>query len=207
MHAVQTFIDGVTVTTDTTCSFNAAENQVACSITFTDSRSGAGTGSQTTRWPSRGDIIDEVNVNPPLSRASGTTTVTSTGGFSLTTTATNGFDAQKRPTSTVVVTPTPAGQITSNTTFTAPESAGRPTAATTILTSPGGTQTFTEAISYDSANRTVTRSGGLNRCTVTYDQNANITKEQLHLHHRIDHRGDGAIDAANLPVRGSITVG
>lgn len=173
-RSVQTFVTGVVVTTDSSCSFNAGTNEVACQMTFTDSVGGPGTGTQTTRFASRSDLVDEVAVVPPVSRALGTTTVTSTAGLSVTTTATHAYDAQRRLVSTELVTaPIPViGSLTTTTTFSAWDSSGRPTAG--VATGAGGS---TVTISYDTPNRTSTRNTGLNTCTQTYDQNGILTRE------------------------------
>ena len=170
MRSVQTFVDGQTVTSDTTCS--AAGSTVTCNSTFTDTLSGPGTVSQTTRFAARNDIVDEAAVNPPLSRAQDTTTVTTVGSVSFTTNATNTYDAQKRLTSTAVVTQTPP--LTVTTTFSAWDSSGRPTAGNAAL-SPG--PSFPVSITYDNANRTVTRNMGPNICTVTHDGNGIMIRE------------------------------
>ena len=175
-HSVQTFTaTGQTVTSDTTCAHNTATNDVVCNSTVVDSVGGSGTLTQTSRFSSRADIVDEVAVNPPLARSLGTTTVTVLGGVSLTTTATNTYDSQQRLTSTQTVTPIPVvGQITTTMTFNAWDTSGRPTGGSITL-SPGGTNPI--SYTYDATNRTATRNLGLNTCTVTYDPNGNITRE------------------------------
>lgn len=172
-QSVQTFADGQVVTTNQTCAFNAAETEVNCQMTFTDSVFGPGTGTQTTRWTSLTDLLDEVAVNPPRPRSLGTTTVLTSNGFTLTTTSTNTYDGQQRLTSTAVVNDV----TTATTTFTAWDSARRPTAGTMVTTSPGGTQTFPVTNTYDNSNRTVVRVTALNRCTQTHDQNGNVIAE------------------------------
>lgn len=157
-RSVQTFVTGVVVAATTACT--AAGTEAVCTSSFTDSQQGAGTIIQTSRFASRNDIVDEAATNPPLSLSLGTTIVMSIQGFSLTTTATNTYDAQRRLTSTTVG---PVPSVT--TTFSAWDSSGRPTAS-----SQG-------AISYDNANRSVTRIMGLNTCTVTHDANGIIIKE------------------------------
>jgi YD repeat-containing protein len=173
-HAVQTFTQtGVTVTTDTTCSHNTGTNDVTCNSTFVDSQGGPpGTLTQTSRFASRADIVDEVSVIPPLSRSLGTTTVTTVSGFSLTTTATNSYDSQRRLTSTAIVTsPVP---LSTTFTYSAWDTSGRPTAGTVAI-SPGPSGSV--SITYNNADRTVTRNDGLNTCTQRYDPNGNIQGE------------------------------
>jgi hypothetical protein len=169
-RSVQTFADGVTVTSDTACSVAGAD--VTCNSTFTDSRFGPGTVSQTTRFASRSDIIDEIATNPPLSRALSTTTVTTISGVPFTTTATNAYDAQRRLTSTAVVTQAPP--LTVTTTFSAWDASGRPTAGTTTIPNVG---LFPVTNTYDNVNHTVRRDTGLNVCTQTHDANGIIVKE------------------------------
>ena len=149
-------------------------HEVGCQLTFVDSAGGPGTGTQTTRFASRSDLVDEVAVVPPVSRALGTTTVTSAAGGSLTTTATHTYDGQRRLMSTQVVTaPIPViGSLTTITTYSSWDASGRPTAGT--ATGPGGS---TVTISYDNTNRTVTQNTGPNTCTQTYDQNGIIIRE------------------------------
>jgi YD repeat-containing protein len=172
-HAVQTFTQtGVTVTTDTTCAHNTGTNDIVCNSNFVDSQGGPGTLTQTSRFASRADIVDEVAVNPPLARSLGTTTVTTAGGFSLTATATNSYDSQRRLTSVAVVTsPVP---LSTTFTYSAWDASGRPTAGTFAI-SPGPNGSV--SIAYDNANRTVTRNDGLNTCIQTYDPNGNIQRE------------------------------
>ena len=169
-HSVQTFSAGNTVTSDTTCS--VAGSTVTCNSTFVDSVGGPGSMTQTSEFATRNDIIDEVATNPPLSRSQSTTTVTTVSGVSFTTTARNTYDAQKRLTSTAVVTQLPP--ISSTFTFSAWDSSGRPTAGTLTL-SPGGQNPV--SFTYDNANRTSTRNTGLNICTQTHDVNGIIVRE------------------------------
>ena len=170
-RSVQTFVDGQVVTTDTTCALNAAGTEATCNSNYVDSIGGPGTATQTSRFASRSDIVDEAAVNPPLSRSLGTTTVVTQQGVSFTITATNAYDAQRRLVSITITNPPPLGTIT--TTFSAWDSSGRPTAGVTSGIPGGGTVSIT----YDNANRSVTRNSGLNVCTVTHDQNANMIRE------------------------------
>jgi len=172
-HAVQTFTQtGVTVTTDTTCSHNTGTNDVICNSTFVDSQGGPGTLTQTSRFASRADIVDEVSVIPPLSRSLGTTTVTTIGGFALTATATNSYDSQRRLTSVAIVTsPVP---LSTTFTYSAWEASGRPTAGTVAI-SPGPSGSV--SITYNNPDRTVTRNDGLNTCIQRSDLNGNIQGE------------------------------
>lgn len=171
-HSVQTFTNtGVTVTADTNCAYNTGTNDVVCHSTVVDSVGGPGDVTQTTRFASRADIVDEMAANPPLSRSLGTTTVTTMSGFSLTTTATNSYDDQKRLRSTAISADLP--QLASTTTFSAWDNAGRPTAGAT-----SGAITFPVVYTYDNIMRTVRREMGPNICTVTHDANGILTREQ-----------------------------
>lgn len=170
-RSVQTFVNGTVVTTDTTCALNAAGTEATCNSSYVDSIGGPGTATQTSRFASRSDIVDEAATNPPRSLSLGTTTVTVQQGVSFTITATNAYDAQRRLVSITITNPPPLGQTT--TTFSAWDSSGRPTNGT--QTSFGAS--FSVSITYDNANRSVTRNSGPNICTVTHDQNANIIRE------------------------------
>ena len=172
-RAVRTFASGQTTTLDTTCSHNTSSNDVTCLTNFTDTSTGTGTINQVSRFASRSDIVDEAAVNPPLARSSGTTTVVTVGGVSLTTTVNRSYDAQRRLASTVEAFQTPIGLINTTTTYSAWDSSGRPTAGT----STGTAGTFPVTITYDNANRTATRDLGVDVCTVTHDQNGIIIRE------------------------------
>lgn len=169
-RSVKTFTGGQIVT-DTTCTLDAATNEAVCRSTFNDSRSGPGTITQTSRFASRGDVVDEASVNPPRSLSLWTTTVTSTGGVSLTIKATYSYDAQRRLLSTTIDNPPPLGQFVMR--FSAWDSAGRPTAGEMRM--PQGT--FPISVAYDAANRSTTRTIGPDTCTQTHDQNGNIIRE------------------------------
>ncbi len=170
-RSVQTFTaDGVTVTSDTGCT--VAGSNITCNSDFVDSRFGPGKISQTTRFASRSDIIDEIATNPPRPLASSTTTVTTVSGVSFTTTATNAYDAQRRLTSTAVVTDAPP--LTVTTTFSAWDASGRPTTGTMNIPNVGQVGVSN---TYDNVNHTVRRDTGLNVCTQTHDANGNIIKE------------------------------
>jgi hypothetical protein len=171
-HSVQTFIDGQVVTTDLTCTVNAGTPyEVICQGKTTDSVGGTGTVTQTSLFASRDDIVDEATVNPPRNLSLGTTTVTQFDVYTLTITATNSFDTQRRLTSTTIVNPPPLGQITM--TFSAWDDSGRPTSG--VVTLVQGTSPI--SISYDAANRSFTRNDGRNTCTVTHDENGIIIGE------------------------------
>jgi len=172
-HSVQTFVDGQVITTDTTCDFGRM-TEIVCNHTFVDSLYGPGTGTQTSRFASQDDIIDETSVNPPLSRSLGTTTVITVGNTDITTIATNNYDAQRRLVSTVIDNPPPIGGQTTFT-YTVWDSSGRPTAGTqSLVNGPPGPITIT----YDDAAHTAKRDIPPNLCTDTYDQNGIMIKEE-----------------------------
>lgn len=171
-HSVQTFADGRVVTTDTSCAFQDPAD-VLCSDVFVDSEGGPGTGTQTTHFDAKADIIAEGAVNPPPTLALETTTVLTVSGTSFTTTATNSYDAHKRLAQTTITNPPPLGGE-STLTYSDWDSAGRPTAGTESLGSgPSGPISFT----YDDAAHTVKRNIPPNICTDTYDQNGIMTGE------------------------------
>jgi YD repeat-containing protein len=154
---------------DSTCQFNEASNQGTCDVTYSDNFGGAGTARTVVSYNSTNDFIDEVRVVPPLTRS--TRATTQTNGFAGTTasgTVTNSYDAQNR-----LVRQAAAYTIGSaTTTYTAWDSAGRPTAGTL---SGGGAGTM--EMSYDDAARSVTITtksfGGETVCTSVYDANGN----------------------------------
>ena len=171
-HSVQTFITGQVVTTDMTCSFNTGSNDAICQGSFTDSDGGPGTVTQTSRFASRADLVDEASTNPPRNLSLGTTTAITVSDATFTITAAHSYDSQRRLVATTISNPPPLGQTVM--TFSAWDGSGRPTAGTISL-SPGGT--FPLQYSYDAGNRSVTRDSGLNVCTVTHDGNGNIIRE------------------------------
>jgi hypothetical protein len=111
------------------------------------------------------DIVDEIAVIPPLTymlRAAGTQTGNPTPG-----TVTNSFDANRRITKTVN---TSAGGE-STTTYSAWDSAGRPTEAHDV----GKGFSNRRSVTYDDAARTRTTlvNGGPLRTVETFDANGN----------------------------------
>jgi hypothetical protein len=155
-----------------TCAFNTGSNEAICQGNFTDSHGGPGTATQTSRFASRADLVDEASTNPPRNLSLGTTTAITTGGATFTITATHSYDSQRRLVATTISNPPPLGQTVMS--FSAWDGSGRPTAGTISL-SPGGT--FPLSNSYNDANRSVTRNSGLNVCTVTHDGNGIMIRE------------------------------
>jgi hypothetical protein len=159
-----------TSTTNGSCTFNAATVEGTCTNVYTDSMGGSFTSVSTTKNASRGEVVDEVSVIPPLTLSSSTAssilpggTVPASGG-----TATRTFSGRRVLTQTNTST---AGQ-TSVTTYTAWDSFDRPTAATVTPASGAPSQ---QSFSYDNASRTQTSSQSGVSCTQVFDQNGNPT--------------------------------
>jgi hypothetical protein len=120
----------------------------------------------TTRHATRGDVVDEIAVVPPLQRSLSTTTTVS-GGTSSTGTSTHSYDGQRRLTQTMATSQVAGQTVSSTTTYTAWDSAGRPTAGSTVVAG------FTTAINYTYDNATRTQSTTTNgvTCSQTFDAN------------------------------------
>ncbi len=161
---------GFTSTTTGSCTFNSGAVEGTCTNSYTDTLGSAFTSVSTTRHASRGDVVDEVAVIPPLNRSLGTTTTVSGAGLNSTNTATNTYDGQRRLVMTTAVSQT-AGlpSVTSTTTYTTWDSAGRPTAGSTVA----GGVTTPVSYAYDNATRTQTQTSGGTSCTQTFDTNGN----------------------------------
>jgi len=159
-----------TSTTNGSCTFNPATAEGTCTNVYTDTAGGSITSVSTTRNSSRGDVVDEVSVIPPLTLSTSTTsrilsggTVPASGG-----TATRTFSGRRVLTQTNV--PQPSGP-TSTTTFTAWDSSDRPIAATTVTGQGSSQQLFT----YDNATRTQTMTQSGVTCSQAFDLNGNPT--------------------------------
>lgn len=160
---------GVTSTTNGTCTFNNNTAEGTCTNQYSDSTGQTFTSVSTTRHSTRGDAVDEVSVIPPLQRSLGTTTTVTGGALNTTGASTHSYDAQRRLVSTVAVTTGSGQNATSTTTYTAWDSAGRPTASTSSASS----STYT----YDNATRTqVSAAVGTGvSCSQVFDANGNPT--------------------------------
>jgi YD repeat-containing protein len=161
---------GVTSTTNGTCVFNPTSVEGTCTNQYSDNFGQNFTSVSVTRHASRGDVVDEVSVIPPLNRSISTTT-TITGTVNSVGTSVHTYDAQRRLVQTASTTQQQSGQTTtSTTTYTAWDSAGRPTAGST---STGTQLSFT----YDNASRTQvsTTVGSGVSCSQVFDQNGNPT--------------------------------
>lgn len=171
-HSVQTFVNGPTLTTDTTCALQG-ETDIVCTGTFVDSVRGPGTTTQTSRFSARADIIAETAVNPPKTLGLGTTTVITASGTSFTTTATNSYDAQRRLVGTTVTNPMLGGKVIFK--YSAWDSSDRPTAGTESL---GSGKPIAITLTYDDSAHTVIRNIPPNICKVTHDSNGIMIQEE-----------------------------
>lgn len=168
---LRTTAQGFSSETSQTCTFAAGVNQVTCTSRYSDNTGQSSTLTTVTTYASVGDLVDEVQSNPPrfLALSTATTTVGSAGTFSNSTQHT--YDGQKRLVR--IVGTSAAG--TSTTTYTAWDASGRPTAANDV--GPGFNNSL--SISYDNAARTRTTSVlGLGLTTTeTFDANGNPIRQ------------------------------
>ena len=164
VYRVVTVAGPVTGTNEGTCTFNNATVEGTCVNNYTDTIGQSFTSTSVTRHATIGDVVDEVQVIPPLNLALGTTT-TAVGTTNFTSTATNTHDGQKRITGTTV---TDATGRTTTTTYSAWDAAGRPTAGQSVIVG-GSTSNFTHA--YDDAARTQTSIASGVTCITSYDEN------------------------------------
>ena len=168
-YRVTTSGGGVTSTTNGNCVFDATRVEGTCTNEYTDSSGQKFTSVSVTRHATRGDAVDEVSVIPPLNRSISTTTTIS-GSVKSVGTSTHTYDERRRLVRTDSST-TQQGRITkATTTYTAWDSAGRPTAGSN---SAGNRLAFT----YDNAARTqvsITVGSGVS-CSQVFDQNGNPT--------------------------------
>ena len=167
-YRIVTTSGAFTSTINGSCTFNATTVEGTCTNIYTDTTGGSFTSVSTTRNSSRGEVVDEVSVIPPLTLSSSTTSNVLPGGTSPATggTATRTFSGRRVVVQTNVA--TPSGQ-TSTTTYSAWDSSDRPTAATQV----SGGQTTQIAYTYDNATRTQTSSQSGVTCSQTFDQNGN----------------------------------
>lgn len=149
-----------TLTTNGTCVFNRQTLQSTC----TADTVGPGTSSRVVTvktYASIDEVLAEVSVVPPLTRATGVTSVT-TGTGAGTSALTYAFDGQKR-----LLTET---SVAYSTTWSAWDTEGRPTTGTTVLTAGAISQV---AINYNNATRarttTTTTNGSSLTCADTFD--------------------------------------
>ena len=158
-------------TTTQTCTFNGT-NQVSCTSQYSDNMGNAGTATGTSDYASVDDIVDEVQVIPPLTRALMiTSTQTDANGVS-TATITYSYDGQRR----LVQSTSVAAIGTATTTYSAWDPAGRPTMASIPIPGIGLVTALTMA--YDDVARTTTMTSdtaGIQSVGVlTYDPDGNL---------------------------------
>ena len=148
---------GVTLTAQLTGAFNASTNTGTITVSGPGGVGVCSVGVHT--WRTTADFVDEVRVIPPVTLA--LTTVTTNSGSCGTTsgTATYNYDAQRRLTGVT-------NSVGGNTTYTAWDSSGRPTAGNT----GGASISFT----YNDAARTQMQVQPSGNSTLTYDANGNI---------------------------------
>jgi len=163
---VHTATSGSSVTFDAleSATFSTATKQATILTNFAN---GAPCSTTLTNYNSVADFVDEVRVNPGLVLSTGNSTTNSNGCGSGTASGTNTFDGQRR----LVQVSNSAGGVT---TYTAWDSAGRPTAGR----SNGG---LTIANTYDDAAHTWTATqtqpnGTTSVATNSFDANGNETR-------------------------------
>lgn len=158
-------------TTTQTCTFNGT-NQVSCTHQYSDNMGGAGTATGTSDYASVDDIVDEVQVIPPITRALTITSTQTDANGSITATIAYSYDGQRR----LVQSTSVAAAGTSTTTYSAWDSAGRPTMASIPL--PGAGLVTALTMSYDDVARTTTMTSataGIQTVGVlTYDPDGNL---------------------------------
>ena len=110
--------------------------------------------------------MDEVSVIPPLNLSVSTVTTLPVSGVTTTSTATRTFSGRRLLTNTSVSQPQGTTTVT---TYTAWDSADRPTTATAA----SGGQSSTQSFAYDTATRTQTSTQSGVTCSQTFDQNGN----------------------------------
>lgn len=166
-YRIVTTAPAITSTADGSCTFDQAAVEGTCTNLYSDTTGRRFTSVSVTRHASRGDVVDEVSVNPPLNLALGTTTTVTGAGLNTTSTSALSYDSRRRLTG-ITAAPQPGGQA-STTVYTAWDAAGRPTAAT--LTA--GRQVTAQTISYDDGARTQSMTTNGVTCTQTFDGNGN----------------------------------
>ena len=166
-YRVTTGAAGVTSTANGNCVFDATSVEGTCTNQYSDASGQKFTSVSVTRHASRGDLVDEISVIPPLNRSISTTTTIS-GSLKSVGTSTHTYDAQRRLLRTESSTTQAGRTTTTTTTYTAWDSAGRPTAGSN---SAGNRLSFT----YDNATRTQvsTTVGSGVSCSQVFDQNGN----------------------------------
>lgn len=155
-----------TGTSSQTCTHNGA-GQVSCTTSDTDSTGATSTTVSTADYASINDIVDEVQVVPPLTKVQMITSNITSAAGSGTVTVNYAYDGLGKVTQMTVA--TVAGALT--TTYTAWDPVGRPTAGTSTV--PGVPFDNSVSIVYDDGARTATTTianfAGQGVNTLTFD--------------------------------------
>ena len=157
----------ITSTVTGSCTFGSSTVEGTYTNEYSDSTGRRFRSVSVTRHASLADVIDEVSVVPPLQLALGTTSTVTGAGSDSTNTSTLEYDAQKRLIS-VTAESRPSGQR-STTTYTAWDTAGRPTMGTVLA----GRQQSTVSMIYDDSRRMQSQTSNGITCTQTFDANGN----------------------------------
>lgn len=167
-YRIVTTSSAVTSTVNGSCTFNPTAVEGTCTNQYSDSTGQNFTSVSTTRNATRGDVVDEVSVIPPLNLSVSTVTTLPIAGQGTTTlTATRTFSGRRLLTNTSVSQPSLGPP--SVTTYLAWDAADRPTAGTVVT----GGQSVPQSFTYDNATRTQTSTSAGATCTQTFDQNGN----------------------------------
>ena len=161
---------GVTSTINGTCSFDRSTKQTTCTNRYADNLGASNTATVVTTYQSVEDLVDEVRVVPPLTLFT-TLSSTVTGTTPSVGTRNNTFDAQRR----IVGETGTTNSSSYSRTYTAWDSAGRPTAATNLSGGVAATQTYTYNDTTRALTQSVTILGATQTCTTTFDANGNPT--------------------------------
>jgi hypothetical protein len=165
-YRIVTTSPAFTSTIEGSCTFDPSTVEGTCTNLYSDSTGQRFTSVSVTRHATRGDVVDEVSVNPPLNLALGTTTTVT--GPRMNSTGTSTLTHEGRRLTGITATSRPGGQ-TSRTTYSAWDAAGRPTAGTVVA----GRDATAQSFRYDDAARTQTITASGQTCTQTFDENGN----------------------------------
>lgn len=148
---------GSTVTLTYTGAHDANTHKTTYNAKYSDKAGGTYSYTQVVTYPSTAAFVDEVRVIPPVTLSA---TTAATGGVSYV--LTHQYDAQGRLTGSTNTT----GDTKITITYTAWDSAGRPTAGSNSVTGP-------LTIAYDDATRTATTKSSSGTQAQSYDVNGN----------------------------------
>jgi hypothetical protein len=158
-------------TTTQTCTFNGT-NQVSCTSQYSDNMDNSSTATGISDYASVDDIVDEVQVIPPLIRSLKITSTQTDAKGTITATIAYSYDGQRRLVDSTSV----AAAGTSTTTYSAWDLNGRPTTASIPL--PGAGLVTALTMAYDDVARTTTMTNstaGIESVGVlTYDPDGNL---------------------------------